>query len=507
MDITASTLIQQRDAIADKTLSAVELTRAYLARIERHDAAIGAYYEVHADRALERAAAVDRREIAGPLAGVTLAIKANLCTDYGTTTCSSKMLEGYRSPFTATAVRRLEDAGAVVLGKTTMDEFALGSSCETAHGGGARNPWDIAHVPGGSSGGSAAAMAADLCSASLGSDTGGSVRQPAALCGVVGVKPTYGRISRYGLVACASSLDQIGPFTRTVADAALLTRVMAGHDPLDSTCSDFAVDEHLHQVDRPMKDLRLGLPKQYVLEGANDPAVDRMIEEAVKLYESLGATLVEVDLPHTAYGIPAYYIQMTAEVSSNLARYDGVHYGHRPAPHTRAGLSGNNAAPHTHAGLSAFESIVDLYEQARAEGFGDEVKRRVMLGTYVLSSGYAGQYYDKALRVRRLIRNDFDAAFLGCDAIICPTTTGPAFECGEKADDPLAMYLNDVYTVNVNLAGIAGLSLPAGTATVDGKVLPLGLQLIGPAFSEAALFRIARMYEANAGHENLRPTL
>ena len=502
MDPTTATVLEQRDAVARREASAAELLDATLDRIDRLDGRVHAFAEVYHDRARRRAAVVDAGEVTGPLAGVIVAIKDNLCTDYGHTTCSSKMLAGYRSPFTATAVQRLEDAGAVVVGKTVMDEFALGSSCETAFDpegkggtGGALNPWDTSRVPGGSSGGSAAAVAAGFCAAAIGSDTGGSIRQPAALCGVVGVKPTYGRISRYGLVACASSLDQIGPLAHTVADAALLTRVMAGHDPRDATCSDHAVDDHLAEVDRPMRGLRIGLAKQYMLEGANHPAVQQAVDDAARLYEAQGATLVEVDLPHTRYGIPTYYLQMTAEVSSNLARYDGVHYGHRPPPGTDNSASGG------------FESIIDLYEQARGAGFGDEVKRRIMLGTYALSSGYEQQYYDKALRVRRLIKNDFDAAFGQCDAVLCPTTTGPAFKRGEKVDDPLAMYLNDVYTVNANLAGIPGISLPAGTAEVDGTALPIGIQLLGPAFHEAELFRIARVYEAHAGHAPMRPEM
>ncbi len=488
MELVHATLTQQRDAIARGDVSAVELTQAYLDRIAQHDPALGSYHEVFPERALKTAAAVDAGEITGPLAGVTLGVKDLFCTDYGTTTCSSKMLAGYRSPFTATAVQRLEDAGAVVLGKTVMDEFALGSSCETCAHGGARNPWDTDRVPGGSSGGSAAAMAGSLAAATLGTDTGGSIRQPAALCGVVGFKPSYGRVSRYGMVACASSLDQAGTFTRSVADAALLTKLMAGADANDNTCADRHVPEDLDAVDTPVPGLRIGLPKQYVLEGANHPAVQAAVDAACALYRDQGAELVEVDLPHTKYGIPAYYVQMTAELSSNLARYDGVHYGHRTDRPTT--------------------DPAELTALSREEGFGDEVKRRIMLGTYVLSGGYEQQYYDRALRVRRLIRNDFDAAFdaqgAGVHAILCPTTTGPAFKRGELIDDPLAMYLNDVYTVNVNLAGICGISLPAGTAQVDGSALPVGVQLIGPAFGEQTLLQVARQYEQHAGHTELR---
>jgi len=496
MELLHATLTEQRDAIARGDVSSVELTRAYLDRIAQHDPALHSYHEVFDERALETAAAVDAGKVSGPLAGVTLGVKDLFCTSYGHTTCSSKMLAGYRSPFTATAVQRLEDAGAVVLGKTVMDEFALGSSCETDVDGGARNPWDTDRVPGGSSGGSAAAMAGGLAAATLGTDTGGSIRQPAALCGVVGFKPSYGRVSRYGMVACASSLDQAGTFTRSVGDAALLTKLMAGADPNDNTCADRHVETDLEDVNTPVEGLRIGLPTQYVMEGANHPAVQAAVEAACALYRDQGAELVEVDLPHTKYGIPTYYVQMTAELSSNLARYDGVHYGHRTASPT--------------AGLAELTAL------SREEGFGDEVKRRIMLGTFALSSGYEQQYYDRALRVRRLIRNDFDAAFgtpgadadgAGVHAILCPTTTGPAFKRGELIDDPLAMYLNDVYTVNVNLAGICGISLPAGTADVAGTPLPIGVQLIGPAFGEQTLLRVARQYEKHAGHEGLRPPL
>lgn len=316
-------------------------------------------------------------------------------------------------------------------------------------------------------------MAADLCAAALGSDTGGSIRQPAALCGVVGLKPTYGRISRWGLVAFASSLDQIGPICRSVADAALLLQVMAGHDPLDSTSADVPVPDYLAELDSPPAKLRIGLAKQYMSD-ANDPAVTAAINDAVSVFRGAGADVVEVDLPHTEYGIPTYYIVAPAEASSNLARYDGVHYGYRSPAAT---------------------DLIDLYSRSRAEGFGQEVQRRIMLGTYVLSSGYYDAYYLRALKVRRLIKNDFDQAFRGCDAILCPTTTGPAFKIGQKTDDPLAMYLNDVYTVNANLAGLPGVSLPAGFAVAEGKKLPIGLQLMGPAFSEAALLRVARVYE------------
>jgi aspartyl-tRNA(Asn)/glutamyl-tRNA(Gln) amidotransferase subunit A len=488
MNPTDTTLIELRDAIAARSLSSAEATRAYLDRIQAFndgDDGLHAYHEVYAERAMQRAAAVDQGEVAGPLAGVPIAIKDLLCTDYGHTTCSSKMLENFRAPYTATAVKKLEDAGAVVLGKTNMDEFAMGSSTENSAFVTTRNPWDTDRVPGGSSGGSAAAMAADLCAASIGSDTGGSIRQPAALCGVVGMKPTYGRVSRYGLIAFASSLDQIGPFTRTVADTALLLKVMMGHDPLDSTSANVPVPDDIEDVDEAPKGLRIGIAKEY-LSDANDPAVAAATERAIEVYKGFGAEIVQVELPYTEYGIPVYYIVATAEASSNLARYDGVHYGHR---------------------TSEPGDLIDLYCRSRAEGFGDEVKRRIMLGTYALSSGYYDAYYNRALKVRRLIKDDLDKAFEACDAILCPTTTAPAFKIGEKADDPLAMYLNDVYTVNCNLAGNAGISLPGGTATVDGKELPVGVQLLGPAFDESRLLKIARVFEAATDHHTKRPKL
>ncbi|MEM9751883.1 MAG: Asp-tRNA(Asn)/Glu-tRNA(Gln) amidotransferase subunit GatA [Planctomycetota bacterium] len=487
IDLTQATMIGLRDAVASKQVSAVELTQAYLDRIAALDAELQSYHELHAERALQRAADVDAGSVTGELAGVPIAVKDLFCTEHGKTTASSRMLENYRSPFTATAVRRLEDAGAVVLGKTNMDEFAMGSSGETCAFGHAKNPWDTLRVPGGSSAGSAAAVAADLCAASLGSDTGGSIRQPAAFCGVVGLKPTYGRISRSGMVAFASSLDQCGPFTRTVADAALLTKIMSGLDPLDGTTAPIDVEPDFDDVEQAVPNLRIGVAKQYMLEGANEPAVQQATDDAIAFYREAGAEIVEVDLPHTKYGIPVYYVVATAECSSNLARYDGVHFGHRTA--------------------EPVADIVELFSKSRAEGFGDEVKRRVMLGTYALSAGYSDQYYNRALAVRRLIKQDFDQAFASCDAILCPTTTGPAFKFGDKADDPLAMYLNDVYTVNANLAGIAGISLPAGTMEVDGRPLPVGVQLLGDAFAEAKLLRIARMFEAAHEFSAMRPSL
>ncbi|MEM6553426.1 MAG: Asp-tRNA(Asn)/Glu-tRNA(Gln) amidotransferase subunit GatA [Planctomycetota bacterium] len=480
------TLTELRDAIAAGDLSPTDATAGYLDAIAQHNPTLNAYREVTATYAAARAADPN---LAGPLKGVPIAIKDCMCHTEGTTACGSKMLEHYHSPFTATAVQRLEDAGAIVLGKSNMDEFAMGSSTENSAFGITKNPWDPDRVPGGSSGGAASAMAAGLAAATLGSDTGGSIRQPAALCGIVGFKPTYGRISRWGLVAFASSLDQIGTFTQTVPDAALLSSVMFGKDPKDSTTADVEVPAELADpaaIDQPLDKPTIGLPKQYMVEGANDPEVEQALQQAIDLYKSQGAELVEVDLPHTDFGIATYYVVATAECSSNLARFDGVHYGHRAADP---------------------DDLIDLYAKSRSEGFGDEVKRRIMLGTYALSSGYYDAYYNTALKVRRLIRRDFDAVFETCDAILCPTATGPAFKIGELTDDPLAMYLNDVYTVPASLAGLPGISLPAGFAERDGKPLPIGIQLIGRAFDEVTLFRLARQFEQNTDHGTKHPPL
>lgn len=469
------TLLEARDAVADKTLTSEQLTRACLDRIDRHNARLHAFTQVFEQRALAQARRVDAGEQGGPLAGVPIAIKDVLCTAYGKTTCGSKMLENFQAPYTATCVERLEAAGAVILGKTNMDEFAMGSSTENSALGVTRNPWAPDYVPGGSSGGAAAAMGAGMCFGSIGTDTGGSIRQPAAYCGVVGFKPSYGRISRYGLVAFASSLDQAGPLAKSVADAALLGRVMSGPDALDSTCADLPEPAELPADPPDAKTLRIGMARQY-LSDSNDPAVQDAAQRAIDAYRNAGAEIVEVDLPHTHYGISVYYIVATAEASSNLARYDGVHYGHRTQ--------------------EKVADIVELYSRSRAEGFGDEVKRRIMLGTYALSSGYYDAYYDRALKVRRLIQQDFVKAFEQCDAILCPTAPTPAFKLGESIDDPLTMYLNDMYTVPASLAGIPAVTLPAGFAERDGVRLPVGVQLIGPAFEETKLLGVAKLFES-----------
>ena len=480
------TLTAARDALRSKRVSAVELTRAVLARIDALDPTLKAYVSTWPDRALAAAAEVDAGTRGGPLAGLPVAVKDNLCTSFGTTTCASRMLADFRSPYDATAVAKLEAAGAVIVGKTNLDEFAMGSSTENSAFGPSRNPWDTTRVPGGSSGGAASALAAGLCLGSLGSDTGGSIRQPAALCGLVGLKPTYGLVSRFGLVAFASSLDQVGPFGRCVADAALQLQVIAGHDPRDSTSVPQPVPDYLADLDAPLAGLRVGIAREYDLAEGVDPQVRAAVDAAVDVYRSLGATVVDVSLPHTKYGIAAYYVIAPCEASSNLARYDGVHYGHRTKERV--------------------ENVVDLVSKSRAEGFGDEVQRRVMLGTYALSKGYGERLYHTALRVRAKIKQDFDAAFERCDVIASPTSPSAAFKVGEKSGDPLAMYLADVFTVSCNIAGIAGVSLPCGFTGGD-KPLPIGLQLLGPAFGEPTLLRAARMYEAATDWHARRPML
>lgn len=457
---------------------AMDVVRRHLARIDAGNAAINALREVYAEAALRRAEAVDaqvaRGEDPGPLAGVPVAIKDNIASRLGTTACGSRMLAGYASPFDATVVERMEAAGAIIIGRTNCDEFAMGSSTEHCAFGPVRNPHDHDRVPGGSSGGSAAAVAAGLVPVALGSDTGGSIRQPAALCGVVGLKPSYGRVSRYGLVAFGSSLDQIGPFTRTVADAALVLGVIAGEDPRDSTCAQVPVPACGATTADPVRGLRLGVPRSY-LRPDNHPDVAESFTRAIDRFRAHGATIVPVDLDLVDAGIATYYVIAPAEASSNLARFDGIRYGHR-------------------ATVPAGSSLDDLYAATRSEGFGREVQRRIMLGTYVLSAGYYDAFYRRALRVRRRIREEFDRAFVTCDAIIGPTTPTPAFRIGEKSD-PVSMYLCDVYTVNTNIAGICGMSVPMGFAREGSARLPIGLHIQCPAFAEDTLLRVGRAWE------------
>ncbi|WP_171183809.1 Asp-tRNA(Asn)/Glu-tRNA(Gln) amidotransferase subunit GatA [Alienimonas chondri] len=453
-------------------LTAVAAAQASAERIAALDGTVRAFLHTDAERSAAWAADADRRIAEGSqsdLAGIPVAIKDNLCIEGEPCTCASRMLENFRPPYTATAVRRLLDAGAVPIGRTNLDEFAMGSSTENSVAGPTRNPWDPVRAPGGSSGGSAAAVAAGMAPIALGSDTGGSIRQPAAFCGVVGLKPTYGRVSRYGLVAFASSLDQIGPFARTVRGAATVLQTIAGHDPLDSTSLSDPVPDYLTDLDEPLAGLRVGVVADHFDVGLDKEVADA-VQGAIETYRSLGAEVVNVTLPHSKYSVATYYLIAPSEASSNLARYDGVHYGHR---------------------AKKFGSLEELYERSRGEGFGNEVKRRIMLGTYALSSGYYDAFYLKAMKVRRLIQQDYDAAFEQCDVIASPVTPTTAFAIGELADDPLAMYLSDVYTISANLAGIPALSLPCGFS----KGLPIGLQLLGPALSEPKLLRAARMYE------------
>ncbi len=467
---------QLREAIAAGRVRSVEATEVVFEAIDKYEAVIGAYISTFKEQALAKAKEVDTKIISGEpvggLAGVPVAIKDNMCTTFGATTCASKILENFRAPYNATVIEKLLAADAVIVGKTNMDEFAMGSSTENSGLAQTVNPWDTSRVPGGSSGGSAAAVAGRLCFAALGSDTGGSVRQPASLCGVVGLKPTYGRVSRYGLVAYGSSLDQIGPVTRTVSDCALMMNAIAGHDERDSTSVSeniAPVCDYLEKLDEPISGLKIGVVPEFV--GGGEADVQKAIAGAIEVYKKLGAEVVEIEMPHFDYAISAYYVIATAEASSNLARYDGVHYGHRterPADY------------------------IEVYSKSRAEGFGKEVKRRIMLGTYALSSGYYDAYYLKALKVRNLIRGDFTSAFEKCEAILMPVSPTTAFKLGEKIDDPLQMYLSDIYTIAANLAGIPSISIPCG---FDRNNLPVGLQILTSSFGEDKLLRIARMFE------------
>ncbi len=494
IDPTTSTALGLIKAMEAREISAEEVARLYIERAERLNPRLNVFLHFDAQRAIEQARTVDEKRRnghpLGALAGVPVALKDVLCTRGEPTTCGSRMLKDFRPPYDATVVTKLRQADAVILGKTNMDEFAMGSSTENSAYGPTRNPWDTERIPGGSSGGSAAAVAADLAPLSLGSDTGGSIRQPAALCGILGLKPTYGRVSRYGLIAFASSLDQIGPFTHDVADAALLMRVISGKDPMDATSVDHPVPDYLGTLDTPPSSLRIGVVKEFAGEGL-DPEVASAIDEALKVYKAAGATVKDVSLPHSRYGVAAYYLVAPAECSSNLARYDGTIFGHRAADFSPTTPEEAELPP-----------LIRMMMASRAEGFGAEVKRRIMLGTFALSAGYADQYYTQALKVRRLIRNDFDKAFQEVDVLIGPTTPTAAFKLGEKTSDPLAMYLSDIYTITTNLAGIPGLSIPCGL-TKSG--LPIGLQLLAPAFAEESLFRVARLFEKATDWHAKRP--
>jgi aspartyl-tRNA(Asn)/glutamyl-tRNA(Gln) amidotransferase subunit A len=478
------TIHQAHELLARREISSVELTQAVLARIAAVDGQVRAYLRVTKESALAEAAAADRRRAQGedhPLLGIPLAIKDVLTTQGVETTCGSRILAGFIPTFDATVVAKLRAAGAIVLGKTNTDEFAMGSSTENSAYFTTHNPWDLERVPGGSSGGSAAATAAGECIAALGSDTGGSIRQPAAFCGIAGVKPTYGRVSRYGLVAFASSLDQVGPLAKDVTDCALLLQTIAGHDPNDSTSADLPVPDYLAQLGAGVKGLKLGVPREYFVEGMQ-PEVEQAVHRALAVYKELGAEIVELSMPHTDYCLSVYYLLAPAEASANLARFDGIRYGY--------------SAPE--AG-----DIWDTFRKTRSAGFGPEVKRRIMLGAYALSAGYYDAYYLKAQKVRTLIKQDFDRAYAQVDAIVTPTAPLTAFRIGEKVDDPLQLYLVDIFTLSANLAGICGASIPCGMA--DG--LPIGMQILGDAYQEAKVLRIAHAYEQATEWHRQRPSL
>ncbi|KAA0692407.1 Asp-tRNA(Asn)/Glu-tRNA(Gln) amidotransferase subunit GatA [Halopseudomonas laoshanensis] len=466
------TLAQLSQALHSKTISSVELTEHYLKRIEQFDGALNSFITVAPELALSQAKAADQRLADGTataLTGIPLAHKDLFCTQGLRTSCGSKMLDNFVAPYESTVTARFIEAGAVTLGKTNMDEFAMGSSTESSFYGPTRNPWNTEHVPGGSSGGSAAAVAARLCAAATGTDTGGSIRQPAGFTALTGLKPTYGRVSRWGMIAYASSLDQGGPMARTAEDCALMMQVMAGFDSQDSTSVDQPVADYSASLNDSLKGLRIGLPKEYFASGL-DAATADAIQAAVKQFQALGAEVKEISLPNAELAIPAYYVIAPAEASSNLSRFDGVRFGYRcehPA------------------------DLTDLYKRSRGEGFGAEVKRRIMVGAYALSAGYYDAYYLQAQKIRRLIKNDFMAAYEQVDVILCPTSPTPAFKIGEKIDDPVSLYLTDIYTITANLAGVPGIALPAGFA----NGLPLGMQLLGPYFSEARLLNIAHQYQ------------
>lgn len=458
--------------LAGKKISSLELTREFLARIGRFNPKVNAYVTLDEERTLAQARAADERIAkgeAGPLTGIPIAQKDIFCAKGWTTTCGSKMLENFAAPYDAHIVEQFDLAGAVNLGKTNMDEFAMGSSNETSYFGEVRNPWDLQRVPGGSSGGSAAAVAARLCAAATGTDTGGSIRQPASLCGLSGLKPTYGVCSRYGMIAFASSLDQAGPMAKSSEDLALMMNVMAGFDERDSTSLPREKEDYTRHLNQPLTGLRIGLPKEYFAEGL-DAGVAKVVEDAIAEYRKLGAEIVEVSLPNNKLSIPVYYVLAPAEASSNLARFDGVRYGYRAPEYT---------------------DLLDMYCKTRAQGFGAEVKRRIMIGTYVLSAGYYDAYYLKAQKIRRLIAQDFVDAFKHCDVIMGPAAPGTAFKFGEKTADPVQMYLEDLYTIAVNLAGLPGMSIPAGFA----NGLPVGLQIIGNYFDEARMLNVGHAYQ------------
>jgi aspartyl-tRNA(Asn)/glutamyl-tRNA(Gln) amidotransferase subunit A len=479
------TITQAKHQLLEKKYSAVELLDAVYKRIDAVDGKVQAYVHLTRDIARQQAEAADKKLATGedaPLLGVPIALKDLICMKDTRTTCASHILENFVSPYDATVVQRLKAAGAVLIGKTNMDEFAMGSSNENSYFHTTKNPWDLNRVPGGSSGGSGAAVAANECMGALGSDTGGSIRQPAAFCGVTGLKPTYGRVSRFGLVAFASSFDQIGPMTKTAEDAAVLMNIIGGHDPMDSTSADVPLPDFTAALSNDVKGLKIGIPKEYFAEGLNTD-VEKAVREAIKTLESMGMQTVEVSLPHTEYAVATYYILACAEASANLSRYDGVKYGYRSE----------------HA-----DNLMDMYTNTREEGFGEEVKRRILLGTFVLSSGYYDAYYLKGQKARTLIKQDFEEAYKKCDLMVSPIAPIPAFKLGEKLDDPLQMYLSDIFTISANLAGIPAMSIPCGQSQNN---LPIGLQLMGKHFDEATLLNVAHQYQSTTEHHLNHPTL
>ncbi|HBA26852.1 MAG TPA: Asp-tRNA(Asn)/Glu-tRNA(Gln) amidotransferase GatCAB subunit A [Nitrospinae bacterium] len=485
MELHNLTIHELKEKLKRREISARELTLEFIKRIERVEKDIHSFITLTKDDALKQAEDIDNKINAGkdlPLLGIPLAIKDLICIRRVRTTCGSKILSNYVPPYDATVIKKLRDSGAVFLGKLNMDEFAMGSSTETSHFGVTRNPWNLDAIPGGSSGGSAASVSADECAGSLGSDTGGSIRQPASMCGITGLKPTYGRVSRFGLVAFASSLDQIGPMTKDVTDTAILMNVISGKDPLDSTSADVPVPDFTKSLLNNVKGLKIGIPKEYFVEGM-DGDVEKSVKGAIEIFKKLGAEIKEVSLPHTDYAVSAYYVIAPAEASSNLARYDGVKYGYRT----------DNS-----------KNLLSMYKKTRREGFGAEVKRRIMLGTYTLSSGYYDAYYLKAQKVRTLIKKDFDDAFKNCDILITPTAPTSAFKIGEKFDNPIQMYLSDIFTISVNLAGVPAISIPCGFSK---NGLPIGLQIIGRHFDEETVIRAAYTFEQNTDYHQKKPNI
>lgn len=486
MTIYGLTIHQLHDLLTKKEVTCREATEALYSRIKEVDGKVQAYLKLTEDEAFRQADAVDRKisrgEAIGELEGIPMGLKDILCTEGIQTTCGSKILKGYIPFYDATVIKQLKERGAIFLGKLNMDEFAMGSSTENSGFQITRNPWNLGCIPGGSSGGSAAALAADECIAAIGTDTGGSIRQPASCCGVVGLKPTYGRVSRYGLIAFASSLDQVGPMTKDVEDCAILLGGISGFDPMDSTSVNIEVPDYRQFLISNIKGIRIGIPKEYFIEGM-DEDVSKSIQEAIDLLSKLGAEIRSISLPHTPYAVAVYYIICTAEASSNLARYDGVKYGFRS---------------------NHYDDLLEMYSRTRAEGFGKEVKRRIILGTYVLSAGYYDAYYRKASQVRTLMREDFKKAFEEVDVIVTPTAPTPAFQIGEKVEDPLQMYLSDILTIPVNLAGIPALSLPCGFSR---KGLPIGLQIIGKHFDEGTVLRVAYTFEQNTDYHLRKPPI